>query len=785
MKKSGKKKKGDGASERPPEQTTEPKPANSGLAPEFTGRARAEAELPKSRNFLQTIIDTEPECVKVVAADGALIMMNPAGLAMIQADSLDRVKGTSIFHLVLPQYRDLFKKLTREVFQGKSGTLSFEMTGFKGRRLWLDTHAVPLRGDDDEIIALLAITRDITERKLAEESLLKSEERYRLLFQRSPIGIFNYNTRLIITDCNDSFIGIMRSSRKKLIGLDMDLLEDRRVWLAHQASVEGDEGFYEGPYHVTTSGSDIWISLRTAPLFGPGGTVIGGVGIVEDITARKQAEESLHNALQRAEEEKNKSAAVTAAIGDGISIQDTDFKVIYQNEHHRKLIGDHVGEYCYAAYEKRETVCEGCPVAMSFRDGKVHTSERSAVNAQGVIHVEITSSAQRDSSGKIIAGIEVARDITARKQMEREAEKLVNDLRVMVDTVGRSRKEWRDTFDSIQDPIFITDSEHRIVKSNKAFAEFTGRGIADVLGMRCHELIHETARPYEYCPYEALKDSGKSISIELMDPARKKNLMVSHFPSMTPEGTFDGAICIVRDVTREREKEMRFIMNERLASLGQMAAGIAHEINNPLAAMQGCAEGLLKRVDQKRYDPAVFRSYLKIIEEEIARCKDITTGMLSFVRKSAPDKKDVDIHEILDRVLEIIGFQGRLKSVEVVKRYGNESRVVYGNESELKQVLLTLITNALDAMAGKGRLTVETKAENGSMFIIVSDTGEGISPEHLTRVFDPFFTTKADAGGTGLGLSIAKKIISNHEGDLRVSSEPGKGTTFTIILPKP
>ena len=118
---------------------------------------------------------------------------------------------------------------------------------------------------------------------------------------------------------------------------------------------------------------------------------------------------------KKAEAEKNRAEAIIAAIGDGISIQDTEYRVLYQNEVHRKLVGDHVGEYCYQAYERKDAVCEGCPVALSFQDGRIHTVERSAPTERGTIHAEITSSLLRDPSGKIVAGIEIARDITAKK----------------------------------------------------------------------------------------------------------------------------------------------------------------------------------------------------------------------------------------------------------------------------------------------------------------------------------------------------------------------------------
>ena len=248
----------------------------------------------------------------------------------------------------------------------------------------------------------------------------------------------------------------------------------------------------------------------------------------------------------------------------------------------------------------------------------------------------------------------------------------------------------------------------------------------------------------------------------------------------------------VQDITEKKENEIRLLMSERLAALGQIASGIAHEINNPLAAIAACADGIMNRVRKGQIATEFFENYLDIIQEEVARCKGITTSMLSFVRKATYEKKYVDVNYVLDRTIELIGFQGRLKEVEVRKNYRG-SLTVFGSEGELRQVFLALFVNALDAMGDRGTLTLSTgtisddtagRDEGSSVLITIRDNGPGIPPELIGKVFDPFFTTKADAGGIGLGLSIVQTIIKDHNGTIQVSSEKGKGTAFRIILPK-
>ncbi|MBP1698018.1 MAG: ATP-binding region ATPase domain protein, partial [Deltaproteobacteria bacterium] len=239
----------------------------------------------------------------------------------------------------------------------------------------------------------------------------------------------------------------------------------------------------------------------------------------------------------------------------------------------------------------------------------------------------------------------------------------------------------------------------------------------------------------------------------------------------------------LKDAMEKKEDEMRLIMTERLAALGEMASGIAHEINNPLATISACTEALLNRMEKEKIGSILFENYLRIIQEEIDRCQNITHRMLSFVRKRGDGQQNVEINEILDKTLEMVNFQGRLKGVDVLRHYQEEVPVICANEGDLRQVFLAIIANAVDAMEGEGTLVIETGTAGNSISVKISDTGPGIPPHLVDRIFDPFFTTKSEKGGTGFGLSVADKIIKENHGKIDVTSEEGKGTTFTITLP--
>ncbi len=358
------------------------------------------------------------------------------------------------------------------------------------------------------------------------------------------------------------------------------------------------------------------------------------------------------------------------------------------------------------------------------------------------------------------------------------------ELKEQYSLVSRSQKEWQETFDSITDSIAVIDRDFHIYKANRAFREFFSLPPDGPVEEKCFELLG-SCLPAR-CPCDTEHQGRNPFTEEIHDARRGRMLQVTHFPSFSPDGDFSGFICIAKDITEAKEKEMQLIMTERLAALGEMASGIAHEIGNPLATIGACAEGLLRRVGKEKIDLPLFQSYLQVIQEEIARCKQITTSMLSFVRKAPPEKQDLNVHEVLDRTLDMISFHRKSHNVEILKLYQEYLHPVSWNEGELRQVLLAIIVNALDAMDAKqerGTLTLETGSGDGKVFIRISDTGSGIPPEISDKIFDPFFSTKSERGGTGLGLTIARRILEENKGKIDLTSEPGKRSAFTITLP--
>jgi len=246
-------------------------------------------------------------------------------------------------------------------------------------------------------------------------------------------------------------------------------------------------------------------------------------------------------------------------------------------------------------------------------------------------------------------------------------------------------------------------------------------------------------------------------------------------------------VVLVEDLTRAKRLERQMLLAERLTTAGRLAAGVAHELNNPLATIAGCAEALLERAKELPLDTVEelrdLRAYLGTIEEEAYRCKEITGALLQFVREPGSRREPTDVNVLVARCVELLAHQSRFAASAIVTELDPDVREVTVNEGQLRQVVLGLAANALEAMDGRGRLTIRTRLAGEEVVIEFADEGPGISDEDLPHIFDPFFTTKPPGQGTGLGLAIAQGIVADHAGRIEVASKPGEGAVFRLVLP--
>jgi signal transduction histidine kinase len=235
-------------------------------------------------------------------------------------------------------------------------------------------------------------------------------------------------------------------------------------------------------------------------------------------------------------------------------------------------------------------------------------------------------------------------------------------------------------------------------------------------------------------------------------------------------------------VRRLKESREQLVHAEKLASLGQLAASIAHEINNPLAGVLTYTKLLAKKISGDTLEKGAALDYLSKMESEVGRCSRIIRNLLDFSRQTEPMLRLVDVNQVIEQVLAMVGHQAQLQNVDVVRELSPSLPKVMADSDKLQQVFTNLTLNAIQAMSGGGKLTLRTSAANSQVRIDVQDTGCGISKENLSKLFTPFFTTKEKGSGVGLGLAVVRGIIERHKGEIKVQSEVGKGTTFSVYL---
>ncbi len=235
----------------------------------------------------------------------------------------------------------------------------------------------------------------------------------------------------------------------------------------------------------------------------------------------------------------------------------------------------------------------------------------------------------------------------------------------------------------------------------------------------------------------------------------------------------------------ERTKELQQIQDQliragKMAALGELAAGVAHEINNPLTGVLTFSSLMLKKVDENH----PWKKDLENIVQQTTRCRNIVRGLLDFARQRKPDKKEWDVHSLIERTLALLENQAPFQNIQIIKEFKQNMPMILVDPDQIQQVFMNILINAADAMSKNGgTITIKTDLKDGIAEISFTDTGCGMTKEQLSKLFTPFFTTKEPGKGTGLGLAISYSIIQNHNGDIEVESEPGKGSTFRIKLP--
>ncbi|MDO8528244.1 MAG: ATP-binding protein [Deltaproteobacteria bacterium] len=360
--------------------------------------------------------------------------------------------------------------------------------------------------------------------------------------------------------------------------------------------------------------------------------------------------------------------------------------------------------------------------------------------------------------------------------------KKVRELENLVQVVSRGKYTWESTFDAIAEPVMIVSPDYKVERANIATARVGKREITKVAGQKCFEVFAHRNTPCENCPLTKAIGGGELSRAHLGNKIHTKDFEAHAYPLYDEKGKLESAVMYYRDITEEIRLKEEVIQQEKMAAIGMLAGGVAHEVNNPLGGVLAFTQLLLQKTEKgsETYEDLVE------IEHAATRCKKIVQELLDFSRISKDREKcPVYVNMLLEKVTPFVQMEIRSLNIDLQFDLSPDVPPVMAISNRLQQVFLNLMTNACHAMPHGGKLLVSTRFDKkaGDVLIAVKDTGVGMPKEIKERVFEPFFTTKDPGKGTGLGLSISFRIVKENNGRIEVDSHEGKGSTFTIRLP--
>ncbi|MGD8664894.1 MAG: PAS domain S-box protein [Desulfobacterales bacterium] len=461
-----------------------------------------------------------------------------------------------------------------------------------------------------------------------------------------------------------------------------------------------------------------------------------------------------------------------------ITVQDRNYKLIRYNREFEEKFSPQAGDYCYAAYKGREEKCIVCPVERTFEDGMSHFSEERGFNKDGSpTHWIVNTSPIKDENGEIVAAMEMSLDVTETKLLEQELEK--------------SEKKYAAIFDHIPNPVFVLDMKTlEILDCNTS--------IETVYGYKKEELIArsflELFRPEEQDRYRNLIQTKSVINQARHVGKNGRPLFVNIRISGFEHPGEKVYLVTTSDITQRLQTEQQLIQAGKMATLGEMATGVAHELNQPLSVIKTASRFFMKKIRNKeKIKDDILLTMSEEIDTYVDRATKIINHMRQFGRKSDVTLEKVQVNLTMEKALQILGQQLKVRGIEVVREFEQDLPPVMADPDRLEQVFINLLINARDAIderwqdqphqSGDKKITLKTTSNAETVTAEVHDTGTGIPAPILDRIFEPFFTTKKVGQGTGLGLSISYGIIQDCNGSIQAVSRKDEGTGFIIKFP--
>jgi len=631
---------------------------------------------------------------------------------------------------------------------------------------------------------IFCVCRDITERKEAEAELRESQHLFSTVTNTSPALVWMSGTDKLCYWFNEPWLTFTGRTMDEEMGNGWtdgvhpdDLAGCLKIYVQafdsrQQFSMEYRLRRHDGEYR--------WIIDKGTPRFDATGDFMGYIGSCLDITERKKAEEAL-----RKSEEKYRTLFETMA--QGVVYQDREGKIISANRAAERILGLTLPQMqrrtsfdprWHAVHEDGSPFPgDEHPAMVSIKTGKAVGDVVMGIfniREKGYRWIVINAIPQfRENEKEPYQAYATFNDITQIKQIEKALIQSESKLR-------ESLASWETTFNSMSDAICLLALDGTIVRCNQAMSELTGKPRENIIRQKCYKLVHGSENHMEGCPHLKMIKSGHRESIEFM--AGDKWFYTVVDPIFDDKGAITGSVHIMEDVTERKKMEETMIMTDRLASIGELSSGIAHELNNPLTSVIGLTQLLLEGENI----PEGISEDLQMVNSEAQRAAKVVKNLLIFARKHPNEMQLSDVNQAIEKVLELREYEQKVSNIRVIRDFAPDLPQIVMDHFQIQQVFLNIVINAEFAMKeahNEGTLVIKTEMVGEMVRVSFTDDGPGIPGENLKRIFNPFFTTKEVGKGTGLGLSICHGIISQHGGNIYAESVLGKGTTFVVELP--
>ena len=461
-----------------------------------------------------------------------------------------------------------------------------------------------------------------------------------------------------------------------------------------------------------------------------------------------------------------------------ITVQDRDYKLMRYNRKFAQSFDPREGDYCYRVYKGRDEKCEICPVERTFEDGLSHTSEETGVGKDGKpTHWLVQTSPIRNPEGEIVAAMEMNLDITARKKLEEKLEK--------------SEKKYHAIFNNIPNPVFVLDKDSfEVLDCNDS--------VEVVYGCKKEHLATQSF--LDFFPEEdreriAIKLKTTSIISQVKQHTNDGHTLFVNIRISPSEYPGKKVLLVTTsDITKRLEAEQQLIQASKMATLGEMATGVAHELNQPLSVIKTASNFFIRKVrKQEPIKEDILETMAEEIDSHVDRASKIINHLREFGRKSDLGLQSVQINQVIRKTFDIFSQQLKVRGIDTIWSLQEDLPEIRSDADRLEQVFINLLINARDAIMDRlekedqltsdKKIFLRTRAEGNNVIIDVCDTGIGIPPAIVDKIFEPFFTTKEVGKGTGLGLSISYGIIKDFGGNIRVRKNDPIGTCFIINFP--